>query len=100
MKLLVLLILIFQDNYIRIISYGILYNFYRNHYNMYKKNVNKFGRNLRLGIRLNILRYVILNCFNKNRNRKYNKNNRNNYGNRNRNRNHNKNHKNRKKYRN
>lgn len=40
---------------------------------MYKKNVNKFGRNLRLGIRLNILRYVILNCFNKNRNRKYNK---------------------------
>lgn len=92
MKLLVLLILIFQDNYIKIISYGILYNFYKNHYNMYKKNVNKFGRNLRLGIRLNILSYVILNCFNRNRNQRNNRNQIN--------RNSNSNHKNRKKYRN
>lgn len=93
MKLLVLLILIFQDNYIKIISYGILYSFYRNHYNMYKKNIRKFGKNLRLGIRLSILKYVILNCFSKNRNRKYNKNNRNQ-----RNSNNNSNHKNRRKY--
>jgi hypothetical protein len=91
MKLLVLLISIFQGNCIRIISYGILYNFYRNHYNMYKRNVRKFGRILKLGIRLGILRYVILNCFNidKRKSNIYYRNNRNinKINNRNRNRN-------------